>query len=155
MRAPAKSFTDLEVWKKAHAFVLGVYRLTATFPEAERFGLTNQFRRAAVSIPANIAEGFRKYTTADKARFLNTAEGSAEECLLLHARSGSWLWRHNESSGGAGRDCRTASSLHSRAAGVVGGGGEGILASRFSLRASAPWGGDSCSALHASRFEVT
>lgn len=80
MRDPAKSFTDLEVWQKAHAFVLAVYRLTATFPAEERFGLTSQFRRAAVSIPANIAEGFRKFTTADKARFFNTAEGSLEEC---------------------------------------------------------------------------
>jgi len=80
MRIPAKSFTDLEVWRNAHAFVLGVYQLTAKFPADARFGLANQFRRAAVSIPANIAEGFRKYTAADKARFLNTAEGSLEEC---------------------------------------------------------------------------
>ncbi len=80
MRTPAKSFMDLEVWHKAHAFVLDVYQLTAKFPAEERFGLTSQFRRAAVSIPANIAEGFRKYTPADKARFLNTAEGSLEEC---------------------------------------------------------------------------
>jgi four helix bundle protein len=80
MRTPAKSFTDLEVWQRAHAFVLEVYRLTATFPAEERFGLSNQFRRVAVSIPANIAEGFRKYTTADKARFMNIAEGSLEEC---------------------------------------------------------------------------
>ena len=79
-RSPAKSFTDLEVWQKAHAFVLDVYQLTAKFPAEERFGLSSQFRRAAVSIPANIAEGFRKYTAADKARFLNTAEGSLEEC---------------------------------------------------------------------------
>jgi four helix bundle protein len=79
-RSPAKSFTDLAVWQKAHAFVLDVYQLTAKFPVDERFGLANQFRRAAVSIPANIAEGFRKYTAADKARFLNTAEGSLEEC---------------------------------------------------------------------------
>ena len=79
-RAPAKSFTDLTVWKAAHAFVLAVYRLTAGFPVDERFGLTSQFRRAAVSVPANIAEGFRKFTPADKARFFNTAEGSLEEC---------------------------------------------------------------------------
>lgn len=80
VRPPAHSFTDLEVWKNAHAFVLDVYRLTETFPAAERFGLTSQFRRASVSIPANIAEGFRKYGSADKARFLNIAEGSLEEC---------------------------------------------------------------------------
>jgi four helix bundle protein len=80
MREPAKSFKDLEVWRNAHAFVLAVYRFTTSFPTEERFGLTSQFRRAAVSIPANIAEGFRKFTPADKARFLNTAEGSLEEC---------------------------------------------------------------------------
>jgi four helix bundle protein len=80
MKAPAKTFQDLEVWKNSHAFVLDVYRITSTFPTEERFGLTSQFRRAAVSIPANIAEGFRKFTAADKARFLNTAEGSLEEC---------------------------------------------------------------------------
>jgi four helix bundle protein len=59
---------------------LEVYRLTGTFPDHERFGLTSQLRRSAVSIPANIAEGFRKYTFAGKARFLNIAEGSLEEC---------------------------------------------------------------------------
>ena len=80
MREPAKSFQDLDVWKNSHGFVLEVYRLTATFPAEERFGLSSQFRRAAVSVPANIAEGFRKFTPADKARFLNTAEGSLEEC---------------------------------------------------------------------------
>ena len=80
MKTPAKTFQDLEVWKSSHAFVLGVYSLTATFPADERFGMVSQFRRAAVSIPANIAEGFRKYTPADKARFFTTAEGSLEEC---------------------------------------------------------------------------
>lgn len=80
MRPAAKSFTDLEIWQKAHAFVLNVYRLTAKLPADERFGWRSQFRRAAVSIPANIAEGFRKFTPADQARFLNGAEGSLEEC---------------------------------------------------------------------------
>jgi four helix bundle protein len=79
-RAPARRFEDLIVWQKAHAFVLEVYRVTAEFPKHELYGLTSQFRRAAVSIPANIAEGFRKQGAADKARFLNTAEGSLEEC---------------------------------------------------------------------------
>ena len=80
MRKPAESFRDLEFWRKAHAFVLDVYGLTRAFPDEERFGLSSQFRRAAVSIPANIAEGFRKYSAADKARLLNVAEGSLEEC---------------------------------------------------------------------------
>ena len=79
-RQAAKSFTDLVVWQKAHAFVLAVYRLTKSFPREEAYGLTSQFRRAAVSIAANIAEGFRKRGSADKLRFLNIAQGSAEEC---------------------------------------------------------------------------
>jgi len=85
---PAKSFEDLIVWQKAHEFVLGVYRLTAPFPKHEPYGLSSQMRRAAVSIAANIAEGFRKRGKADKARFLNTAEGSLEEShyYLLLAR---------------------------------------------------------------------
>ena len=80
MREPAKSFQDLIVWQKAHAFVLEVYRITQSYPKTEMYGLVSQFRRAAVSIPANIAEGFRKASSADKARFLNIAEGSLEEC---------------------------------------------------------------------------
>lgn len=70
---------DLIVWQKAHAFVLEVYGLTTRFPRHETYGLSSQMRRAAVSIAANIAEGFRKRGKADKARFLNTAEGSVEE----------------------------------------------------------------------------
>ena len=76
----AKCFEDLLVWQKAHRFVLGVYELTRSFPREETYGLTSQFRRAAVSIPANVAEGFRKRGSADKLRFLNIAQGSAEEC---------------------------------------------------------------------------
>ena len=79
-RSPARSFRDLLVWQKAHAFVLGVYRYTESFPEREKYGLTHQLRRAAVSIPANIAEGFGKRSLPEKARFLNIAEGSVEEC---------------------------------------------------------------------------
>ncbi len=79
-RPPAKSFEDLIVWQKAHQFVLEMYRLTEKFPKNEIYGLTSQFRRAAISIPANIAEGFKKKGKADKARFLNIAQGSLEEC---------------------------------------------------------------------------
>ena len=77
---PAKTFEDLLVWQKAHAFVLDVYRISARFPKHEVYGLSSQFRRAAVSIAANIAEGFRKRNKADKARFYNIAQGSVEEC---------------------------------------------------------------------------
>jgi len=79
-RNPAKTFEDLIVWQKAHEFVLGVYRFTDSFPKSELYGLTSQLRRAAVSIVANIAEGFKKTGKADKARFFNTSQGSIEEC---------------------------------------------------------------------------
>jgi four helix bundle protein len=78
-RAAAKTFRDLLVWQRAHAFVLAVYKATATFPAREIYGLTSQMRRAAISVAANIAEGFAKRGKADKARFMNTAEGSLEE----------------------------------------------------------------------------
>jgi four helix bundle protein len=77
---PARTFQDLLVWQKAHQFVLAAYALTAAFPKQETYGLSLQLRRAAVSIPANIAEGFRRRGKADKARFMNMAEGSVEEC---------------------------------------------------------------------------
>ena len=76
----SKSFKELIVWQKAHQFVLAVYKMTKSFPKEEIFGLTSQFRRAAVSIPANIAEGYRKRGKADKVRFFNISEGSLEEC---------------------------------------------------------------------------
>lgn len=59
-RIAARTFRDLIVWRKAHQLVLDVYKFTRQFPSDERFGLISQFRRAAVSIPANVAEGFRK-----------------------------------------------------------------------------------------------
>jgi four helix bundle protein len=80
VQAPAKTFQDLLVWQKAHALVLGIYRTTASFPKHETFGLTSQMQRAAVSVPANIAEGFKRRGRADKARFLNIAQASLEEC---------------------------------------------------------------------------
>jgi four helix bundle protein len=79
MKNPARSFKDLIAWQKAHQFVLEIYRFTKGFPADERFGLTSQIRRAAVSVPANIAEGFPKRGSNDKARFFNIAQGSLEE----------------------------------------------------------------------------
>ena len=79
-RPRARSFKDLIVWQKAHQFVLAVYRQTEKFPEKEIYGLTSQLRRAAISIPANIAEGFKKRGKPDKVRFMNIAQGSLEEC---------------------------------------------------------------------------
>jgi four helix bundle protein len=78
-RQAAKTFKDLVVWKKSHEFVLETYRFTSSFPKREVYGLTSQMRRAALSIAANIAEGFTKRTKSDKARFMNIAQGSVEE----------------------------------------------------------------------------
>jgi len=77
---PAKTFLDLIVWQKAHQYVLQIYSYTSKFPREEIFGLTSQYRRASVSIAANIAEGFKKRGIKDKARFMNIAQGSIEEC---------------------------------------------------------------------------
>jgi four helix bundle protein len=74
------SFEDLIVWQQAHTFVLEVYKITQLFPKEETFGLTSQFRRAAISVAANIAEGYRKSGVNDKLRFYNISGGSLEEC---------------------------------------------------------------------------
>jgi four helix bundle protein len=79
MDKPAKTFQDLIVWKKAHGFVIEIYKVTVGFPNIEVYGLTSQLRRAAVSIPANIAEGFKKKGKADKLRYYNIAQASLEE----------------------------------------------------------------------------
>lgn len=87
-RTPARTFEDLIVWQKAHAWVLAAYRFSDHFPNKEIYTLTSQLRRAAISIPANIAEGFKKAGVADKRRFMNIAQGSLEECryYLILAR---------------------------------------------------------------------
>lgn len=81
-------FEDVVAWQKAHRFAVETYKATRHFPEDERFGLVSQFRRAAVSIEANIAEGYKKLSRADKLRFFNISQGSIEECrdYLLLAR---------------------------------------------------------------------
>jgi len=82
----SRSFEDLIVWQKAHGLAVATYRFTAVFPRHELFGLTAQMRRSAASVPANIAEGFVRKTTADKLRLYNIAQGSLDEtryyCLL-------------------------------------------------------------------------
>jgi len=75
-----KTFEELKVWQCAHEFVLEVYKITELFPKNEVFGLTSQFRRAVISIAANIAEGYKKKGKADKLRFFNIFQGSLEEC---------------------------------------------------------------------------
>lgn len=83
-----KSFTQLEVWKKGHKLVIGIYQLTQKFPKEEQFGLTNQIRRAIVSVTSNIAEGFSRKTYKEKIQFYSMALGSLSEVQnqLLIAR---------------------------------------------------------------------
>jgi len=74
------SFQQLLVWQKAHQFVLLVYKTTELYLQKEMFGLTSQFRRAAISIAANMAEGYKKKGYKNKIHFFNIAQGSLEEC---------------------------------------------------------------------------
>lgn len=76
-------FTELQVWQRSHAAVLEVYRVTRRFPASERYGITAQLRRAAVSAPTNIAEGAKRSSRKDYAHFLNMAEGSLAETEYL------------------------------------------------------------------------
>lgn len=79
MREKAESFQQLEVWGIAHSLVIKIYDITKLFPSEEKYLLVPQIRRAAVSVPANIAEGFKKRTIRDKVNFYNIAQGSLEE----------------------------------------------------------------------------
>jgi four helix bundle protein len=74
-----KSFTDLHAWREGHKLVLMVYKETESFPTKEIFGITNQMRRAVVSITSNIAEGFSRNTIKDKCQFYSMAQGSLTE----------------------------------------------------------------------------
>lgn len=73
-------FEDIIAWQKARVFIQHVYIVTKQFPDDEKFGMISQFRRAAVSIAANIAEGYKRLGKDDKLRFLNYSQGSLEEC---------------------------------------------------------------------------
>jgi four helix bundle protein len=86
-------FTELKVWPRAHALVLEIYRISAGFPQDERFGVTAQLRRAAVSINTNIAEGSRRQGQQEYSRFLNIAQASAAETeyLLILSRDLGYL----------------------------------------------------------------
>jgi len=75
-----QKFQQLIVWQKAHQFVLLVYQYAKGFPKDELYVLTSQFKRAAISVAANISEGYKKKSKADKARIFNIAQGSLEEC---------------------------------------------------------------------------
>ena len=72
-------YRDLRVWNTALKLVLEIYTITKTFPSAERFGLTSQLRRAAVSVPSNIAEGHARFTRGEYRSFVSIARGSVAE----------------------------------------------------------------------------
>ena len=80
-------FQDIIAWQKAHDYVRKVYDVSSRFPDFERYGLRSQFTRAAVSIPANIAEGFKRLSKQEKIRFLNIAQASLEECRYYNILS--------------------------------------------------------------------
>ncbi|MDI6853442.1 MAG: four helix bundle protein [Deltaproteobacteria bacterium] len=89
-----KSYQDLVVWQKAMSLVTEIYRISQKFPKEEIFGLTSQIRRAAVSIPSNIAEGQGKSSTGEFKSFLGHAKGSLAELetqILIAKDSGQWL----------------------------------------------------------------
>ena len=77
--AKIQRYEDLIAWQQAYEIVIKVYQATKNFPQDERFGLTQQVQRAAVSIPSNIAEGFGRHTRPDYLRFLDMARGSTYE----------------------------------------------------------------------------
>ncbi|MDO8584828.1 MAG: four helix bundle protein [bacterium] len=95
-----QSFTDLVAWRKAHELVVIVYRLTKSFPKEELFGLSNQLRRAAVSVSSNIAEGFSRRSRIEKNRFYDMAQGSLTEVQnqLLVARDVGYISKFDFSS---------------------------------------------------------
>ena len=76
----AYTFKNIIAWQKAYQYCLVVYKNTTDFPDFEKYGLRSQFTRAAVSVTANIAEGYRKLSKQDKLRFFNIAQGSLDEC---------------------------------------------------------------------------
>ncbi|MFN8253566.1 MAG: four helix bundle protein [Ferruginibacter sp.] len=88
-----QNYKDLKVWEKAHLFAVKIYQLTEHFPKTETYGITNQLRRAAASIPSNIAEGCGKNTKPDFASFLNISLGSSNESeyFLLLAKDLNYL----------------------------------------------------------------
>lgn len=95
--SPCKEFTDLIAWQEGHKLALAIYELSQTLPAEERFGLTNQVRRASVSVTSNIAEGFGRQTMKDKLRFYSMAHGSLTEIKnqLLLTRDLGFIEKHH------------------------------------------------------------
>ena len=79
MQKKAQNYKDLVVWQKGIALAKAIYQLTSRFPSEEKFGLVSQMRRAAVSIPSNVAEGQARHTTGEFIQFISHAEGSTAE----------------------------------------------------------------------------
>lgn len=111
MNAPSRSFRELIVWQKAHQLVLRTYGLTKKYPKEELFGLTSQMRRSAVSVAANIVEGYRKRGKADKARFLNISEGSLDELTYYFVLSNDLDYITKEESETMNNLCEEVSKL--------------------------------------------
>ena len=91
LMSSARSYRDLDVWKRSMALAEAVWRLSSRFPAEERFGMTSQLRRAATSVPANIAEGAERHGTGEFLHFLGIASGSLAETetfLMLAERLG-------------------------------------------------------------------
>ena len=111
-------FTELGVWQEARQLVLAVYRASSGFPRSELYGLTAQLRRAIVSVAANVAEGSKRRTNSDYARFLNLAESSLAEaqCLLMLARDLGFLSAEDAGSllDGAGHVARRLHALRTK-----------------------------------------
>ena len=106
-----KSFEDLTVWQEAHKLTLQVYKLTARFPGAEKYGIVSQLRRSSCSVPANIAEGFGRATTRELLRCLQIARGELEETryFVLLSRDLGYITAQDCES--TGRDCNSVGRL--------------------------------------------
>jgi four helix bundle protein len=83
MKEKIEDFRQLEVWKKSHKITLRIYKITKNYPEDERYGLISQMRRAAVSVTANIVEGFKRRGKGEKKQFFNISQASANELLYF------------------------------------------------------------------------
>jgi len=92
-KAKIQDYTDLVAWQKSHAVVLQIYKVVSTFPSEEKYGLSSQMTRAAVSVPSNIAEGFGRWSQKEKDQFYSIASGSMSELQtqLLIAKDVSYI----------------------------------------------------------------
>jgi four helix bundle protein len=107
-------FTELRVWQRSHALALDVYCTTATFPKSEQFGIVSQVRRAAVSIASNIAEGAKRQSRREYARFLNVAEGSLAETESLLRLSRDLGFTDDQVAGGLVKEAEDLSRMLQR-----------------------------------------